>query len=126
MARVAEGRKAGRATGLAARSAPSPEVAAGVQPQAARRSRVESRVYYCCRVRVNTGQVFVAWSAGEPDGFLRDAAGRLLVARSAEELAALTRAREVIPARGEPADYDFDGIRQWCAAPEEAGVDCPT
>src|SRR5262249_751607 len=25
---------------------------------------------------------------------------------------------------GEPADYNFDRIREWCAAPKATGVDC--
>jgi hypothetical protein len=86
---------------------------------------VDAKIYYACIVRLNGDKVFVAWSPGEPDSFLRDTAGRLLVARSPEALAAATRTRGVTPVGGDPADYDFDRIRGWCATPEAAGVDCP-
>jgi hypothetical protein len=85
---------------------------------------VEGEVYYVCRVRLNGERVFIAWSPGEPDNFLRDTADRLLVARSQEALAAATRPRGVTHVGGEPTDYDLDRIREWCAAPEAARVDC--
>jgi len=86
---------------------------------------VGANVYYACKVRLNGDQLFVAWSAGVPDSFLRDAAGRLLVTRSPQALEAATRTLGITPVDEDPAEYDFDRIREWCAAPEAAGVDCP-
>jgi hypothetical protein len=86
---------------------------------------VEGRVYYLCRVRLNGEGSFVAWSPGEPDSFLRDAANRLLVARNPEALMTATRSLGVTQVGGEPTDYDLDRIREWCAVPEAGGVDCP-
>jgi hypothetical protein len=67
-------------------------------------------------VRLDGVLRFVAWFSAEVDGFLRGPDGRLVVADSAEALG--------LPlAVAEPAEYDFDRIRSWCAAPDPAGVD---
>ena len=68
--------------------------------------------------------VFVAWYSGERDGFVRDDAGRLRAACTPEALTATAGMRDVLLGSNEPADYDFDRIRAWCAAPNGTGIDC--
>jgi hypothetical protein len=87
---------------------------------------MEAQGYYICRVRLNGQELFLAWSHGEPDRFLRDAEGGLPVTRSSESLAALARESGLRQVSEEPADYDFDRIRKWCAAPNSTGVECST
>lgn len=82
---------------------------------------LEATRCYTCRVRLNELLFFVAWYDGNPDGFLCAASGDLLVA---ETLHALEAAAGVTPVAEEPADYDFDRIRTWCASPEATRVDC--
>lgn len=78
---------------------------------------METREYYPCRVLLNGESRLVAWYTNDIDGFLRDSAGRLVVV---EDVAAFGVRLE----EAEPADYDFDGIRSWCASPDVAMVDC--
>ncbi len=85
---------------------------------------MEAPRYYACRVHLNGDTAFVAWYSAEPDGFLRDTAGRLVAVLTPEGLAEATRARGVVLETAEPAGYDFDRVRAWCAAPDAAGVDC--
>jgi hypothetical protein len=85
---------------------------------------MEDRLHYLCRVRLNGAVVFVAWYSGERDGFARDDAGRLRAACTPEALTATAGMRDVLLESHAPADYDFDGIRAWCAAPAGEGIDC--
>ncbi len=85
---------------------------------------MEDRVHYLCRVRLNGLVVFVVWYSGERNGFARDDAGRLRAASTPDVLSATAGMQDVFIASEEPADYDFDRIRAWCAAPDEAGIDC--
>jgi hypothetical protein len=78
---------------------------------------VESPLYYPCCVQFNGEARFVAWYSGDPDGFLREPGGRLVVADAAD---ALQVPLEVV----EPVRYDFDHIRSWCKRPGAGGVDC--
>ena len=84
---------------------------------------MEDRVHYLCRVQLNGFVVFVVWYSGERDGFVRDAAGRLRAACTPEALTATAGIGDVLFGSEEPADYDFDRIRAWCAAPDQAGID---
>ena len=68
--------------------------------------------------------VFVIWYSGERDGFVHDDAGRLLTARTQEALTAAAGGRDIPLVNDEPADYDFDRIRAWCAAPDGTAIDC--
>jgi hypothetical protein len=86
---------------------------------------VGGRLHYCCSVRLNDIQAFVAWYSDEPDGFVRDLAGRLVTATTPEALTSVGRLLGIALVDQEPADYDFDRIGAWCADPEEAGLDCP-
>jgi hypothetical protein len=73
--------------------------------------------YYPCRVELDGSAKFVAWYTADRDGFLRDPHGRLVVAGTAGALG--------IPLEtAEPAEYNFDQIRAWCAHPDAAAVDC--
>ncbi len=85
---------------------------------------MEDRLHYLCRVRLNGAVVFVVWYSSERDGFARDDAGRLRAACTPEELMATAGMRDVLLGSNEPADYDFDRIRAWCAAPNGTGIDC--
>jgi hypothetical protein len=85
---------------------------------------MEERLHYLCRVRLNGAVVFVIWYSGERDGFVRDDVGRLRAACTPEVLTAAAGARDVFLVSSEPADYDFDRIRAWCAAPDGSGIDC--
>lgn len=78
---------------------------------------MEAPRYYPCRLRLDGDNRFVAWYSHNPDGFLRELNGRLVVAESPEALG--------VPLEvAEPVEYDFDHIRAWCAAPDPARVDC--
>ncbi len=81
--------------------------------------------HYACRVVLDARAAFVAWSSAEPDGFLRDAAGRLLAAQTMAALATAVRLRGAALEEDEPSEFDFDRLRAWCAAPDAAAVDCP-
>lgn len=87
---------------------------------------MKDRDHYLCRVRLNEIVVFVVWYSGEPDGFARDDAGRLRAACTPEALTATAEMRDLLLASEAQADYDFDRIRAWCTAPDEAGIDCAT
>jgi hypothetical protein len=78
---------------------------------------VEAPDYYPCRVRLDGKPRFVAWYTAGRDGFLRGPGGQLVTADTTEALG-------VPLATAEPAGYEFDRIRAWCAAPDPAGVDC--
>ena len=78
---------------------------------------MESPRYYPCRVQLDGSAKFVAWYTADFDGFLRDSGGRLVVANTTGELGVSLEAAE-------PAAYDFDRIRAWCACPDAAGVEC--
>ena len=86
---------------------------------------METPRHYACRVRLDGDAVFVVWSSAEQDGFLRDSGGRLVAARTPTALADAARTLGVTLVNAGPADYDFDHIRAWCAAPTAEGVDCP-
>ena len=78
---------------------------------------MDAREFYLCRVLLNGEARLVAWYTDDIDGFLRDSAGRLVIAESVATLG--------VPLGGpEPVDYDFDRIRSWCASPDVATVDC--
>jgi hypothetical protein len=85
---------------------------------------MDERLHDLCRVRLNETVVFVVWYSGERDGFARNDAGRLRVACTPEALTSATEARDALLVSNELADYDFDQIRAWCAAPEAARIDC--
>src|SRR5271157_1951201 len=91
--------------------------------RAVRRTPMEERLHYLCRVRLKEIVVFVVSHSGERDGFVRDKAGRLRAACTPEALTATAGARNVLPVNSEPIEYDFERIGAWCAAPELAGVD---
>ena len=78
---------------------------------------MEAPEYYLCRVWLGGEARFVAWFTADLDGFLRDPRGRLVVAGNAGALGVPLAATET-------AEYDFDRIQAWCAAPDPAGVDC--
>jgi hypothetical protein len=84
---------------------------------------MESPSYYACRVHLNGDTAYVAWFTADRDGFLRDD-GRLVIARTPEELVSAVQSRGIKLEPAEPADYDFDRIRQWCADPDVARFDC--
>ncbi len=86
---------------------------------------MEPLCHYRCRVRHRDQLIFVVWRSNEHDDFLRDANGHLLTAPDLESLAATMRALGLQWEEVEPIEYDFDRIREWCAAPDAAGVDCP-
>jgi hypothetical protein len=86
---------------------------------------MEAPRYYACRVRLDGATAFVVWYSADRDGFLRDTGRRLVAARTPEALAEAARARGITLEDTEPAGYDFDRIRAWCACPDPAGVDCP-
>ena len=85
---------------------------------------MEERLHYPCRVRLNGTMVFVVWYSDQRDGFVRDVTGRLLAACTPEALTAAAKARGIPLVNDEPADYDFDRIGAWCAAPDEERIDC--
>src|SRR5208337_3699746 len=91
--------------------------------RAVRRTWMEERFHYLCRVRFDGIVIFVVWHSVERDGFVRDEAGRLRAACTPEALTGIAGARNVVPVNSEPIEYDFDRIRAWCAAPDVAGVD---
>jgi hypothetical protein len=84
---------------------------------------MEASRHYACQVRLDGDVVFVVWYSGKRDGFLGDAGGRLLTARTPEALATAAQAQGVRLEDAEPTDYDFDRIRAWCAVPNAANVD---
>jgi len=86
---------------------------------------MDDRLYYPCRVQFGGAAVFVVWYTDSLDGFVRDDAGRLLTALTLDGLETRAGTRGIRLAVAEQADYDFDRIRAWCAAPDAAGVDCP-
>ncbi|WP_337174528.1 hypothetical protein [Paludisphaera sp.] len=65
------------------------------------------------------------WFSDDRDGFVRDEAGRLLTAATAETLTAVARSRDITPVDCDPAGYDLDRIRAWCSAPEASAMNCP-
>lgn len=85
---------------------------------------VGGRSYYACRLRLDGHTVSVVWYSADVDGFLRDRAGRMVVARTPEGLAAAARAAGIELEDDESTDFDFDRIREWCVAPDPAAVDC--
>ncbi len=87
---------------------------------------VDERLYYLCRVRINETTVFVVWFTDERDSFARDESDHLLTAATPEALAAVAGAMGNPLMDEEPADYDFDRIRAWCAAPEASEIACST
>jgi hypothetical protein len=86
---------------------------------------METPSHYACRVRLDGDAVFVVWSSAERDGFLRDPGGRLVVAHTPTALAGAAHALGAMLEDAGPAEYDFDRILAWCAAPTAGGVDCP-
>jgi hypothetical protein len=84
---------------------------------------MDERLHYPCRVQLNGSAVFVIWYSDERDGFVLDG-GRLLTACTADALTVAARARGIPLVNDAPADYDFDRIRAWCAAPVGARIDC--
>lgn len=89
------------------------------------KAAMDERSHYLCRLRFNGAVIFVAWYSAERDGFVRDAAGRLLAAFDPETLTAVIEARGLHLEEDEPADYDFDRLRMWCTAPDDARIDRP-
>lgn len=85
---------------------------------------IDEQSLYLCRLRFNATVIFVVWYSAERDGFIRDAAGRLLAASDPETLTAAIKARGLRLEEDEPADYDFDRIRTWCANPDKTRIDC--
>ena len=84
----------------------------------------ETNDCYILRLLLNDRSVFVVWYQGSPDGFLRDDQGQLVASEANHDVEAAALASGFVPVAEEPAVYDFDSIRAWCAAPKAAGVNC--
>ncbi len=86
---------------------------------------MDGRKYFVCLVRLDGTDAFVVWYSDKRDGFVYDAAGVLLSARTLEDVAAAASERGITLSPDEVAEYDFDRIAEWCSIPNADGVDCP-